>query len=151
MPLLNYSTSVPTSKSVAAIQDALRKAGARAVATEYENEEVSAVSFVVPTPYGERAFTLPANAEKVKAVLQRQLRDASSRSQRDDLNKALKHPEWVAWRVLKDWIEAQLALIQTEMVTLDQIMLPYMKANPQGQTVYELMIERQMALPAGGS
>lgn len=150
MPLLNYSTKVTPSKSIADIQDALRKAGATTVATLYDQGEVSGLQFTVPTAFGERAFMLPANTDRVKEVLQRQARyEKLSRAQRDDLQKALKKPEWVAWRVLKDWIEAQLALIQTQMVTLDQIMLPYMQADEHGRTVYEVMVARHLALPAG--
>ena len=43
-----------------------------------------------------------------------------------------------AWRVIKVWIEAQLALVEINMVTIPQIFLPYtiMKG---GQTLAEKM------------
>src|SRR5438552_18436509 len=31
----------------------------------------------------------------------------------------------VEWRIVKDWVEAQLALIETRMVTAQQVFLPY--------------------------
>ena len=31
-----------------------------------------------------------------------------------------------SWRTLKDWVEAQMALLETGMVTMDEIFLPYM-------------------------
>lgn len=52
----------------------------------------------------------------------------------------------VAWRIVKDWVEAQVALIQTEMVTLDQVMLPYM-IGVGDKTIYELYKARKL-LPA---
>ena len=58
--------------------------------------------------------------------------------------KTPEQAERVAWRILKDWLEAQLALVQTEMVSLDCVMLPYMQAD-DGRTVYELYVEK--ALP----
>ena len=59
-----------------------------------------------------------------------------------------EHAERVAWRIVKDWLEAQLAIIRTEMVTLDQVMLPYMVGD-EGHTVYELYRDRQLALGTG--
>jgi len=59
-----------------------------------------------------------------------------------------EHAERVAWRIVKDWLEAQLAIIRTEMATLDQVMLPYMRAD-DGRTVYELYRDQALALPAG--
>lgn len=50
----------------------------------------------------------------------------------------------VGWRIIKDWIEAQLALVQTQMVTLDQVFLPYARTNT-GETVYQRYIGAGMA------
>ena len=62
--------------------------------------------------------------------------------------KTLEQAQRVAWRIVKDWLEAQLAIIETEMVTLDQVMLPYMQGD-NGQTVYELYRDQQLALGTG--
>ena len=43
----------------------------------------------------------------------------------------------VAWRILKDWIEAQLALLDTGMVELEEIFLPYMLQGDQ--TLYQAL------------
>jgi len=61
--------------------------------------------------------------------------------------KSGEQAERVAWRILKDWIEAQLALIATRMVSLDQVMLPYMLMG-EG-TVYDLYRTQQLAITAG--
>ena len=52
----------------------------------------------------------------------------------------------VAWRIVKDWVEAQMALLDTTMMSLDQIFLPYMLLTPE-QTVYERVKGLQFALP----
>ena len=54
----------------------------------------------------------------------------------------------MAWRVIKDWLEAQLALLETEMVTFEQIMLPYLQVD-SSHTLYDVMQEQHLALPAG--
>jgi hypothetical protein len=141
MPLLNYTTQVSVTRTVGHIQGLLVESGARAIMAEYSPDgAVVGMSFKVETPHGPRAYTLPVRAERVLAVLTREKVPQRYRTP--------EHAERVAWRILKDWVEAQLALLKTEMVTLDQVMLPYM-ATPDGRTVYDLYVDRQLSLPAG--
>lgn len=142
MPLLNYTTEVHVRRSVAEIHAALVEAGARQVMASYDAQgRAEGVAFTLQTIHGLRAFLLPVKTESVLAVLKRD-RTVAPRY------KTLEQAERVAWRILKDWIKAQLAIIETEMVTIDQVMLPYMQAE-DGRTVYELYLEDQLlALPA---
>lgn len=141
MPLLNYTTAVPASRTIGQVQGLLVEAGARKIMTEYDDVgRAEGVAFTIQTALGERSFLLPVNSSRVEVVLARQR--VSPRYCTPE------HAERVAWRIVKDWLEAQLAIINTEMVTLDQVMLPYM-ANPDGRTMYELYRDQQLALPAG--
>jgi len=31
----------------------------------------------------------------------------------------------VGWRIIRQWLEAQLAIVETQMVTIEQVFLPY--------------------------
>jgi hypothetical protein len=42
-----------------------------------------------------------------------------------------------AWRVTKAWLESQLALIQSGMADLQEVMLPYTVQGKDGSTLYE--------------
>lgn len=142
MPLLDYTTTVPASRTIGQVQGLLVEAGARQIMTEYDATGTpSAIAFAVETGYGLRRFILPVKAERVHAVLKRDRKVAPR-------YKTPEHAERVAWRIAKDWLEAQLAIIRTEMVTLDQVMLPYMVAD-DGHTVYELYRDQQLALMPG--
>lgn len=140
-PLLNYTTSVAAGKTIGQVHQLLVEAGARSIATNYDTfGRALGVAFVVETAHGSRSFHLPVNSERVERVLGRQR-----------IAPKLQSPEQaerVAWRIVKDWLEAQLAIIKTEMVTLDQVMLPYMNMG-QGKTVYELYCDEQLALTTG--
>lgn len=141
MPLLNYTTAVPVSRTIGQIQGLLVEAGARSILTNYDNVgRPTGVAFNVETLHGSRTFTLPVNASRVEAVLKRE-RVAPRYA-------TPEHAERVAWRIVKDWLEAQLAIIRTEMVTLDQVMLPYMHGD-DGRTVFELYRDQQLALGPG--
>lgn len=142
MPLLNYTTEVPASRSIGQVQALLVEAGARSIMATYDQVGIPcAIAFEVETALGLRGFTLPVNSERVFAVLKRD-RKVQPRF------KTPQQAERVAWRIVKDWLEAQLAIIRAEMVTLDQVMLPYMQSVDGGPTVYELYRDQQLALPA---
>lgn len=141
MPLLNYTTSVAADRTIGQVHKMLVRAGARQIGTEYDSDgEPTSVAFVVDTAHGPRGFMLPIDAGAVEKVLARQGVEPRYRTP--------EHARRVAWRIVKDWLEAQLAIIETEMVSLDQVMLPYMRAD-DGRTMYELYRDRQLALPAG--
>ena len=126
MPILNYTTKVDVFSTLGEIQRILVAHGARKIVQDYDDDgQVIAVSFLVDTPLGQRAVRLPANVDAVYAVLQQQ-------KVRCDYAQA----ERVAWRIVKDWLEAQMALLDAEMVQTDEIFLPYM-LDKNGHTFFE--------------
>lgn len=137
MPIKNYTTTVPAAQSVAEIVGALAAHGATKIQQDYDAGRPVSIAFVIDTPAGLRAFRLPSSADRVKAVLLRQ------KVKTDDAQA-----ERVAWRILRDWVMAQMAILETEMVAIDQIMLPYM-VDDNGRTVYELYQSSQILLGVG--
>ncbi len=141
MPLKNYSTEVEAERSLQQIQQKLVKHGARSIRVDYSPDgEPAALSFMIPTKETELPFRLPANIAKVQAVLMRE-RAPGWRHQ----GQAAR----VAWRILRDWVDAQLAIIETEMVSLQEVFLPYMIVKGTKLTVYELMSSQGYLLTEG--
>lgn len=140
--VLNYTTEVPVDKTAAQVQVILARGRARAVATQYDGDgRPTGIAFEIETPHGPRSFALPVDAEKVFAVM---CLNAVPRRFR-----TREQAERVAWRIVKDWIEAQLAIVSTQMVTFEQVMLPYMR-TADGSTVYERYESRNL-IEAGGA
>ena len=42
----------------------------------------------------------------------------------------------VGWRIIKDWLEAQMALLELNMVKIQEVFLPYI-IGIDGKTIYE--------------
>ena len=138
MPLLNYTTKVDVFTTLGAIQGQLVKHGAKKIMQDYDDDgHITALSFLVETPTGPRGIRLPANVDAVHAVLTRQ-RVKCDREQ----------AERVAWRIVKDWVEAQMAILESEMVQMDEIFLPYM-VNGSGQTLFQAYRNNQLMLEGG--
>jgi hypothetical protein len=132
--VLNYTTMVAPDKTIAEIQKALSKAGASAISVTYGDGGVpDGLTFTVNTTYGPRSFRLPVRAEAVHKVLTRKANAGHIRRSYSTRAQA----ERTAWRIVKDWLLAQLAILEAETVTLDEIMLPYMIDTDSDVTVYE--------------
>lgn len=137
MGTLNYSTTVPMARTVGEIQDILARAGADAVGTRYENRRPVGVSFMLNTAAGVASFTLPVNVDAVhKLLVQQHAAGQLGKQASKAVLTSREHAERVAWRVAKDWLVAQLALVEAGMATLDQVMLPYLTTG-EGRTLYD--------------
>lgn len=136
MSILNYTTKVPVNRSVQEIQEKLVKAGANAVMTEYGEGVLSHISFRLDTKHGPISFRLPANTEGVLRVMQKGKRGSPTPEARAQAAR-------VAWRIVKDWVEAQMAIVAADMATPLQVFLPY--AQTAGGTVYECFERAGMA------
>lgn len=145
MALLNYTTQIEAVKTVGEIQGILAGHGAKSIKTDYSNDgQVEALSFLVLTPHGEVGIRLPIDPDAVLKVLtqQNRLRKVPKRY----INRA--QAVRVAWRIVKDWVQAQMAILETEMVKIEQIFLPYVITD-SGKTLYEAMIDRHFQLGPG--
>ena len=141
MSLLNYSTTIQAAKTVGEIERCLVKHGAREILKNYDdNGQIVALSFIAKTSKREIPFRLPINAEAVLKVLYRQ----SIPTRYKDKPQAIR----VAWRIVKDWVEAQMAILETEMVKMEQVFLPYIVTD-SGDTLFEVIEKRQFLLTSG--
>jgi len=126
MPLLNYTTKVSVNQTVQEVHSTLAKAGANAILNEYDlNGNISGVKFRLEIKGHQVFYELPANINGVTNALKK------DRAYRDD-----PHARRVAWRILKDWIEAQMAIVTAGMAEVPQVFLPYAQTD-NGQNVYQ--------------
>lgn len=148
MPTLNYTTSISVDRTVGEVTKLLARRGVASISTRYAPDgSASGLGFSLRTPHGERQFILPVNIDGMHALLQG---DPKVR-QRGPRFLTREHAECVAWRVVKDWVEAQVALIDAEMASLDQVMLPYLITTDDGRTLYDVYREREQAALTGGA
>lgn len=141
MALLNYSTTVDAYKTVAEIEQMLVRHGAKSIMKSYEGEDVTSLSFLIDTGNGNIPVKLPVRLDDVLQVLTEQKKahpKANIKATREQANR-------VAWRILKDWIEVQMALLDMKMVKFEEIFLSYIE-TADGKTIYEKLEEKQFLL-----
>lgn len=129
MPLKNYTTRVPASQSIRETETALIRAGAIGTSYEYERgtSRIEALAFRLEVKGNHWNFALPVNWKLFQVVLKEQgIRDWNDED----------YVYRVAWRNIRDWVLAQMALYETALVELPQVFLPFVM-NRQGKTLYE--------------
>lgn len=138
MAIKNYTTAVEVHKSIGEIQAALASHGARKIMMDYDGSgNPVGITFGIETPNGLRVFLLPANVAGVKAVFSRQkIRAPEGQAER------------TAWRNIRDWIMAQMAIVEAGQVELQEVFFPYL-TDGRGRTVYQLYQGGQLALGDG--
>ena len=142
---LAYTTVVPASRTAGEVVAMLGEHGAHAVGLTYSDRKPNGVNFLLDTPAGRAAFALPVDSAGMLRVLSKTGNPAVRPKHRTP-----EHAERVAWRVVRQWLEAQLALVEAQLAKLDQVMLPY-QVQDDGRSLYEVYVEgRQRALGAGG-
>ncbi len=146
MGLLNYTTSIDVTKTLGEIQGMLARAGASRITLDYSGQVPAAIEFEIATAIGVQAFRLPVNLQAIRSTLVNQhnrgVRGVTAR------HTTQEHAARVAWRIIKDWLEVQVALIETGMVKLEQVMLPYLLVPATGQTMFEAFEQHNLALMA---
>lgn len=127
----NYTSSIPVSRIVSSIQKILLQFGATGIGFEYDNNgQIKGIMFKIEDKDGNsRAVKVPSQWEKCKEVL---IQQGYYKSDEQAYRTALAN--------VRDWLDSQLALLQTDMVEFKQIFLPYM-TNMEGKTVYEYLEE----------
>ena len=141
MPIKNYTTTVPADRSINQIQEALVRNGATAFLFEYEQGtgRISALKFKLMVGEVDAAFSLPVNWRKFQQCLKN---DGVRRYDDED------YVYRVAWRCIRDWVMAQMALYQTQIVDMPQVFLPF-AVTASGKTLYEQAVDSKLLLGSG--
>ena len=140
--LFCYTTKIEPAKTIAEIQAELVKHGAKSVLCNYDDTgRIESLSFSIMTPEKEIGIKLPCDPRPVLKVLEKQYQDRKTPRAFVNEHQALR----VAWRIVLYWVRAQMAILETRMVKMEQIFLPYAIMR-SGRTLFEEMKEKAFKL-----
>ncbi len=134
MPILNYSTSISFEKTIAEISSCLAKHGATKIIQDFgqlnqnSNPVPTAITFHLQINGQTAAFALPA---KYAGVLKAMQKDKKVPRNKCNEEQALR----VSWRIVKDWVFAQMALTEAQLAEMAEVFLPY-AVTKDGDTLY---------------
>lgn len=136
----NYTTKIPAVQTVGEISGILAAHGARKVMLDYdETGKVTAVTFALPFRDSLLGFRMDAKVSGVMAAMAKEGRKCE-----------WQQAENIAWRNVKDWITAQIAMVESEQATMDELFLPMLLDDQKNKTLYQVFQEGRLALDSGG-
>lgn len=133
MPILNFTTKIDAWKTVNEIQQILSKHGITHFSIRNEGGFPVALAFTIDYNGQPLNFLLPCNHEGVLRYLKAD-RKVPNTSKNSD--QALR----TSWRIVKDWVEAQLAIVQAQLAPIQEVFMPYLVINASGETLSQRML-----------
>lgn len=128
MAILNYTTAISCDKTIGEIQKCLASHGASKIIVDYQEGMPSSVTFCLNI--GERivGYVLPANYSGVLKAMKRDKKVPGSKCTEEQAQR-------VAWRIVKTWVEAQMAIVESDLADMAEVFLPY-AVTKTGETMY---------------
>jgi hypothetical protein len=140
MALKNYTSTVSAMKSIGYIERKLVSNGARQIMKEYDSVgRAECISFVIEVKGRDVPFKLPAKIDACERVL---LSMRGPRAREETLKKVGEQAERTAWKILSDWVDAQMAMIELAQVEVLEVFMPYIYDPAKRQTLFEVMKEK---------
>jgi hypothetical protein len=141
MPILNYTTKVDSYKTINEIQQILARNGVKKMIMDNDLQgNPVALTFCINWNGTMTAFSLPCNFEGVLRAMEKNNKVPRSLCNE---NQALR----VGWRIIKDWVEAQMAIVEAQLSSIAEVFLPY-AITKTGATLYEyLNNDKSLLLP----
>lgn len=134
MAILNYTTSIDAWKTVNEVQQILSKHKVSHFSIKNEGSFPTALAFTIDYKGQPMNFLLPCNHEGVLACLKK---DRKVPNKFCNSDQALR----VSWRIVKDWVEAQLAIVEAQLAPIQEVFMPYLIVNGSGETLAKKMLE----------
>jgi len=136
--LKNYTSTVSVGRSVQHIEDCLVRHGARNIMKEYDNQKrLAGIAFIIGVEGRDMPFRLPARAENCEKIL----KGAVRRPKEGTYDRIREQAERTAWKIVSDWIDVQMSLIELEQAEFLEIFLPYVYFPESRQTFFQRVKE----------
>ncbi|MCJ7767413.1 hypothetical protein MUP79_03360 [Candidatus Bathyarchaeota archaeon] len=132
--LKNFSTEIKVETTLAEIETILAKHGASHIYKMYDSTgRPQALAFKTQIGKQSLAFKLPMEEEKIIQVFKNSVEQGKlPKRYAEDTEQARR----TGWRIIKDWLDAQMALLEINLVTFDEVFLPYLFNEQRNQTMY---------------
>lgn len=142
MAILNYTTQIDFEKTIQEITKILVKHGATKIVADYKDSVPVGVTFCLILNGNLVGFALPANYDGVLKAMQK---DGKVPRKLLTKEQALR----VSWRIIKDWVSAQMAIVEAKLADVAEVFLPY-AITKNGNTLYKEVKEGSGMLLLGG-
>lgn len=125
------------------IEHILVKFGAEGVLKQYKGQKIDAIMFFLVKDGQKIPFKIPMNIERTRAIITNLVKEGKLPKKYLDEPLRSAQGERVAWRVIKDWIDSQLSLMEMQFADPIEIFLPYAYNMVENKTMYQKFLENK--------
>jgi hypothetical protein len=134
MNIKNYTSGVPAERSINRIEKILVEMGATSVNKQYDsNKKIEAIAFLIIVNGNTIPFKLPAKASEVESVLIKSVKRMTEGTRM----RIREQSERTAWKLVSEWVEIQMSMIQLKQADFIEVFLPYVYDYAQNKTFYQ--------------
>lgn len=143
MAVRNYTTQIDTAKTLMEIETILVKFGAQGIYKEYQGTKINGLMFFLIKDGQKIPFKIPMSIEKSRTVISKAVNEG--KLSRKYLSEPLRseQAERVCWRIIKDWVDSQLSLLELNFADATEILLPYAYDYSEQKTLYQKFVENK--------
>ena len=143
MAVKNYTTGIPSEKTIMEIEQILVRFGAKGILKEYIGSQTSCIMFYLEREGQKIPFKLPMSIEKARNVIVKAVKEKKLPYRFSQEPLRSEQAQRVGWRLIKDWIHLQLSLLEVEFAEPLELLLPYAYNPVENKTIYEKIIENK--------
>jgi hypothetical protein len=143
MAISNYTTKIDFYKTIGEIQKDLAEHGARKIVVDYDDSGLPvSLTFAIDWKGQMIFFALPCNYRGVLRAMEKAKVTRSLCTEEQALR--------VSWRIIKDWVQAQMAIVEADVAGMAEVFLPY-AVTQDGSTLYNHLLTKgsNLLLSAG--
>ena len=138
--LKNYTSKIPVSRSISSIEAKLVYHGANNILKEYDKEkQLTGICFNLEIEGRVVPFKLPARVEKCYKVLWAGVRRPTTGTQK----RVKEQAERTAWKILSDWVDIQMSMIELQQTEMMEVFLPYLYDYQNKMSLFEKLKEKK--------
>jgi hypothetical protein len=142
--LKNLFTGVSAPRTIAEIEIMLGEMGANQILKEMDGGIIQSVSFTIRLKGKNIPYQLPMNIEKARGIIDLMANNRIIPMKFAQEPYRTERAQMVGWRIIKDWLYAQLSLFKMELVDPIQIFLPYLWDEKNQKTLGQHFSETGM-------
>jgi hypothetical protein len=135
MTIKNYTTQISAEKTIMELEKVLAKSGATHIIKQYDGDgNACSIGFKLLVNEDLVMFQLPMRLKNVLKIL--------NKSNIPTRLKCNEQAYRVGWRIIKDWVLSQTALIEIELAKPEEIFLPYLYDEKTDLTLFQQVEKR---------
>jgi hypothetical protein len=134
MKIKNYTSGISVEKSVMLIEKTLVEVGATHIAKVYDNnKDLAGITFQIQTNGMPLVFRLPSKWKEYTKLLERKIK----KPHRGTIERIREQSKRTAWKLLLEWVQIQVSMIQLQQAEIIEVFLPYAYDMNKDETFFD--------------